>query len=78
MWPPLDCLDKVMIGLNVMAGAHYQKVGAFIGGVAQRTVFQGCQWDPQASGVVPAHHREDVGEHQWYIFCFYLILTDFT
>ena len=35
---PLTTLDKVMIGLNVMAGAHYQRVGALIGGVDQSTV----------------------------------------
>ena len=34
----LSSLEKVMIGLNVMAGAHFQRVGGLIGGVSQPTV----------------------------------------
>ena len=35
---PLATMDKVMIGLNVMAGQHYQRTEALIGGVHQTTV----------------------------------------
>ena len=34
----MPTLDKVMIGLSMMAGGHYQRIGALIGGVHQTTV----------------------------------------
>ena len=32
---PLTPLDIVCIGLNMMAGGHFQRVGAILGGLSQ-------------------------------------------
>ena len=34
---PLSPLDILCLGLNIMTGGHYQKIGAIVGGMAQST-----------------------------------------